>query len=692
MKFFLNEDLNDNRLILCEDFRLILNEDDDASTKPSDSINTFSDQLAEIQNNLTDLKNNLTKISNFSIRNVKIDRNILQQLKNNQTWNNKDEQLKVVTTYLNNENKILQNLAEIIDKGQKVQSDFLIDTAKNDLTKVKQDYDEIQKLVDEISNTTQGTGLTKLAELKNEFENFKALVEPINANMEKVDKILETNLSNETLKKAIEEFEKNHEAFTTLLGKFNESKLDIVVENQEDLDSLIKDAIDMKLKIGPSDKTELDNLISQIYSYKDLATLANIPVETIKNKLTEQTNSINELNNSLLDFIKKFNLWLEELESLKNSKDNINKGIDWAEKYNKAVKGGNANTINKFWADYFKATFKVTKARDLFTTLTAIRSTLEKEIRELGWTTEDNPFIYYLSKMLEEPKFISSLKKDPLIYNAIHNAFVERELNIRDLRGDGILGKNNIIFNTKLFNNSILDIRKYLHDQAMIERLYNDSNNKPFRTFKNEKKDNESDKSITPVANSEDSLLNTKYGNKITEFITDLFYKNGNVLVNSLVRTEGNPEGDLYSTDYIDRVMKTCFTEENLEKAASTLGVKNKPTVKEITNSNIQAVNKEIIKLLPNDTKIYERFLVALIKEADEVLSQDDRNTYYSEYTTNSDLKNLGNSEKSELLSKYNAGYNLSDLSKDLYKKLIENIGNSLKVLRDKTSAKNSKS
>ena len=51
MKFFLNEDLNDNRLILCEDFRLILCEDDTGIANANNTEKLDTTELTTIENN-----------------------------------------------------------------------------------------------------------------------------------------------------------------------------------------------------------------------------------------------------------------------------------------------------------------------------------------------------------------------------------------------------------------------------------------------------------------------------------------------------------------------------------------------------------------------------------------------------------------------------------------------------------------
>lgn len=179
----------------------------------------------------------------------------------------------------------------------------------------------------------------------------------------------------------------------------------------------------------------------------------------------------------------------------------------------------------RVWLRFYEKTFgkeRVSQIRKINADTNAFAS----ECLELGFSTNENPFIYFL----QANKDILAVL-DQFSYGSLHNAFARGYISSDDLRNKGTLGTSNVIFNRSLYRDHYKDILEYLGLQS--EALH---------YFK-------SGEFIT------DTLKN-RYRSDI-DFITDLFYKPGDTLAVS--KKAGNIKNDLKPLLQIRKELEGCF-------------------------------------------------------------------------------------------------------------------------------------
>ena len=116
-----------------------------------------------------------------------------------------------------------------------------------------------------------------------------------------------------------------------------------------------------------------------------------------------------------------------------------------------------------FWEDYFKLVFN--NDEKLIDALGEIESTFVTEVFNLGFDPKFNPFIEYINKIW---KILGESLPTQEIYNTIHNAAANRNLNKLDVAGTGSLKEKNIIFNPKY-----LRLKNYEQLKYYLNAQYN---------------------------------------------------------------------------------------------------------------------------------------------------------------------------------------------------------------------------
>ena len=156
----------------------------------------------------------------------------------------------------------------------------------------------------------------------------------------------------------------------------------------------------------------------------------------------------------------------------KEANDAINsKGINWSQSYVNAQEKG-PDAVNKFFDQYYENEWGKTWGP----IISKIGTPFIQEVQELGFSIS-NPFIFFLKKLqqlCEDPEHKLDVKDVNLslgrVYPAIHNAFVNKKLEVADLKGVGVLGINNLIFCPALYGSTGQNIvaKEYLDRQQEI--------------------------------------------------------------------------------------------------------------------------------------------------------------------------------------------------------------------------------
>lgn len=125
---------------------------------------------------------------------------------------------------------------------------------------------------------------------------------------------------------------------------------------------------------------------------------------------------------------------------------------DWQALLNDAADSKTQKDVEKIWEQYYKEEWgpDAQHIKDLGEAFTM-------ELTNLGFTENLNPFITFVKKI-----FAKKIYPDSNQYGAIHNSFNARRITKEMLKGTGLLGDNNIIFNTSLYTYKSVDILDYI--------------------------------------------------------------------------------------------------------------------------------------------------------------------------------------------------------------------------------------
>ena len=136
------------------------------------------------------------------------------------------------------------------------------------------------------------------------------------------------------------------------------------------------------------------------------------------------------------------------------------KKTDWAAKYNDAV---NKDAV---WEEYLETVWFKDASEDTINRIKSISNALKQECISYGFDNT-NPFITFINETYLKttmPKYC---------YEAIHNAVVEEKVKVKDLTGEGELGKYNIIFCQDLYTKEDKSVSAYLKRQSdLISRKF----------------------------------------------------------------------------------------------------------------------------------------------------------------------------------------------------------------------------
>lgn len=296
-----------------------------------------------------------------------------------------------------------------------------------------------------------------------------------------------------------------------------------------------------------------------IKGLEEANTNSSLADENISEQLTAVENIIKEINSDTFNFSDIDNT-TETINNLKNiisgitiaasgiraeearkaksiadgeatmAKINANKTkYDWRQLFVDAAKNDTTNfegenlSTGELWDKYYEVEWE-----NLAEKVRALGTTFTEELRALGFSANTNPFVDFIknSNFLD---IVNPGAFDLKVYNALHNSYLRRIITDKDLRGEGKLGKKNLIFNNNL----------YLLSGYQIEDIL-DLQLKAIHQFE---------------ALDKNSDLRKNYKN-ITDFISDLFYKGGNPL--TLIASTDNT---LKSITDIEALFKNCFGE-----------------------------------------------------------------------------------------------------------------------------------
>lgn len=177
------------------------------------------------------------------------------------------------------------------------------------------------------------------------------------------------------------------------------------------------------------------------------------------------------------------------------------------------------------WFKFYAATFGEANV-DQIRKINLGTNAFASECLEFGFNENENPFIYFLK---HNGAILKAL--DQFSYGALHNAFARGYVDSADLRGNGDLGTNSVIFSPSLYRDNYENLLEYLRlqDEAL-------------KYFK-------SGKFIT-------NTLKQRYTNQ-NDFIIDLFYNPGNTL--AVERKAGNIKNQIKTLLQIRKELEGCF-------------------------------------------------------------------------------------------------------------------------------------
>ena len=275
------------------------------------------------------------------------------------------------------------------------------------------------------------------------------------------------------------------------------------------------------------DKANIKIVNSLIESFNNLKTA----LDEISQKFDKDSGSL-----SATDYKNAIGLEEQVLEIVSKLEDS--KVMSAASK--QAKKGSKSNTADwkaaidlaeteeekqQVWFKFYAATFGEANV-DQIRKINLGTNAFASECLEFGFNENENPFIYFLK---HNGAILKAL--DQFSYGALHNAFARGYVDSADLRGNGDLGTNSVIFSPSLYRDNYENLLEYLRlqDEAL-------------KYFK-------SGKFIT-------NTLKQRYTNQ-NDFIIDLFYNPGNTL--AVERKAGNIKNQIKTLLQIRKELEGCF-------------------------------------------------------------------------------------------------------------------------------------
>lgn len=167
--------------------------------------------------------------------------------------------------------------------------------------------------------------------------------------------------------------------------------------------------------------------------------------------------------------------------------------------------------------------------------LQALGGTFEQELLKKGFAEASNPFISFVKHYLGKQG--QSLTERQ--YMNLHNAYIDGLIDDNDLRGKGVLGENNLIFNPDLYNKTWDEFSKLLR----VQKLYNNPSTLEEEITNDQIKDAFGD------------LGDPKNTNR-ANFLTALLYKGADMPKRKFAGA--NPKGPINSIDTINSILQWC--------------------------------------------------------------------------------------------------------------------------------------
>lgn len=652
-----------------------------------DSLMGLSELEKHIQTNQKDIKKALNAIQAFQ-----------ELIRVNQVWNTKQEVFKETENFVKAETLLINTFEEIIP--QLAQIDKINKSSKFDEAEAKYRVSNIRKLLSDISKEVKA-----LKDKSQTTEREKAV--------ERIQKYLfdlETFVNQAHLNVWFNTLIENIEIYNLIEDNLDEdTKLDNQLKKyltfEEFLNSLPSNYQTQFKSVYTDTVVPLfKDYEKELLNYLDFDVFIKQPnAKKIKSTLNKLLDIIKELNAAMFevnDRLERWSIEAEELQKAAVGKYSKKRVTDWAREFDNALQqdtsraaGADSAYINsngtkavsaveQTWLNYYENEWAGYEVE----TLQKIGSPLQKELMSLGFHETKNPFISFLRTVLKDEKIKTAFEKKPATYACVHNAFIDNIVSEEDLRGIGLLGPSNIIFNPNLYTKQLADIQKYLQLQATVIHIFVKANNAPKFTDYVPAEDG---KHPTP------SMLKEKYSNKLTEFSVDLFCKPGNVVDASLHRIEGKADNDLYAVDWIEKNLKLCFDTEVVQEAESDVS-------KTFSVKDIKSINTAIIKKLVTDIKaktkketssvttekaLRKKIVKALLISNKIIPSISD---YDKKYALGKIV--LSSAEADEIIKKYFADYNINELFTDsakenIFKKLVDELGDGLEPpVRKKTT------
>ena len=162
-------------------------------------------------------------------------------------------------------------------------------------------------------------------------------------------------------------------------------------------------------------------------------------------------------------------------DDLNDATDDIlnTSNIDWKKEIEAA--GNDEKTLANIWSDFFSETFGNANVENVANLGKAVRI----ECMVLGFKQDINPFIEFIKLLLSKKILNNSNIKSPQ-YNVIHNSYDGQSysdgyISSADLRENGNLRGNNLIFNAALYKQTPEDMKSYLFLQKKVLTKFNNN-------------------------------------------------------------------------------------------------------------------------------------------------------------------------------------------------------------------------
>lgn len=238
----------------------------------------------------------------------------------------------------------------------------------------------------------------------------------------------------------------------------------------------------------------LDNLQKNVIIDKEADKITSTDLASLRQTIISINDNSTAIHNVAADggYADNVITKIEELIKRVNGASKNKAVRDWRQLFIEASKNGTVeltagiNNVTKrydlkgLWDLYYQEEWTNKFGPGVGEKVRRLGSSFINELTVLGFNADTNPFIGFVQLIFSNNTVAGNpdlplTAVSALNYSAVHNAYIDRNITVNDLHGQGINGMSNLIFKQALYNVAAQDAEKYLELQKTCYAVAKDN-------------------------------------------------------------------------------------------------------------------------------------------------------------------------------------------------------------------------